>query len=205
LFLGAGRWNWAGGWRHLIALIVITLFNPPIIRAKNPELMRIRQDFRVRAFKGPDRWFVMFHMPLTTLTILVGALDTGRFGWTHVPLSLIVFGLVLYFLSDIQILATMLANPHAEQTVRIQTDRAHRVITTGPYRFVRHPMYVGTSLMILSIPLILGSLWAFIPAALDVLVLIARTAWEDNLLHRELEGYAAYAEVTRYRLFPGIW
>jgi protein-S-isoprenylcysteine O-methyltransferase Ste14 len=96
-------------------------------------------------------------------------------------------------------------NPFFEKTVRIQTERNHRVIDTGPYAFVRHPGYLGFFGWLLSVPLMLGAGWALVPAALAILSVVARTALEDRTLRRELDGYEAYADRVRYRLIPGIW
>jgi protein-S-isoprenylcysteine O-methyltransferase Ste14 len=89
--------------------------------------------------------------------------------------------------------------------VRIQADRGHKVVTTGPYRLVRHPAYAGLIVFMLASALALESLWALIPAAMVVVVLIVRTALEDRTLLAELPGYAEYAQRTRFRLLPGIW
>jgi protein-S-isoprenylcysteine O-methyltransferase Ste14 len=89
--------------------------------------------------------------------------------------------------------------------VRIQQDREHTVQTGGPYRFVRHPGYAGGAIGYLATPLALGSLWAFIPAGLLIVVIVVRTALEDKTLRDELVGYAEYAQRTRYRLLPGVW
>lgn len=89
--------------------------------------------------------------------------------------------------------------------VRIQRDRGHQVITTGPYRWVRHPGYTGDSIAILAAPLALGSLWALVPAGLTTILLIVRTRLEDQTLQAEPAGYKAYTQQTRYRLIPGLW
>jgi len=89
--------------------------------------------------------------------------------------------------------------------MRIQAERAHHVVTSGPYRIVRHPGYAGTILGALSVPLILGSWWTYLPAGGVALLFIVRTALEDKTLRRELDGYKAYTRHTRYRLLPGIW
>ena len=99
----------------------------------------------------------------------------------------------------------MVANAFFVATVRIQTDRNQMVISSGPYRYVRHPGYAGTILLHLAMPFMLNSLWALIPAGLIVLVLIVRTALEDKTLHDELLGYKEYAARVRYRLLPGVW
>ena len=101
---------------------------------------------------------------------------------------------------------SMLVNTHFEKTVRIQTDRNHKVIDTGPYRVVRHPGYLGLIAgFILSAPLLLGSWWAFVPAVASTATLIVRTALEDRTLREELDGYEDYARRVRYRLVPGVW
>ena len=100
---------------------------------------------------------------------------------------------------------SMAANAFFSQTVRIQKDRGHTVATGGPYRYVRHPGYAASILFQIATPLILGSVWAFIPCGLTVLLSVVRTALEDRTLLEELPGYAEYAQQTRYRLLPGIW
>ncbi len=99
----------------------------------------------------------------------------------------------------------MAANKFFAATVRIQTDRGHTVAEGGPYRFVRHPGYAGAAAFVVALALMLGSLWALIPAAVALAAVIERTALEDRTLRRELAGYEAYARKTRYRLVPGVW
>jgi protein-S-isoprenylcysteine O-methyltransferase Ste14 len=99
----------------------------------------------------------------------------------------------------------MAENPFFEKTVRIQSERDHYVIDTGPYRVVRHPGYVGLVPWVLSIPLLLVSARAFLPAGLAVISLLVRTALEDRTLHKKLPGYAEYAARVRSRLVPGVW
>ena len=96
-------------------------------------------------------------------------------------------------------------NKFFEPTVRIQTDRGHRVIDTGPYAIVRHPGYASGYLLFVGMPLALGSLWALIPAILSCLLLVVRTILEDQTLRNELAGYEEYAQRVRYRLIPGVW
>jgi len=99
----------------------------------------------------------------------------------------------------------MAANKFFSATVRIQEERGHTVATGGPYRYVRHPGYVGWLMLTLATPVVLGSRWALVPAGITVILTILRTALEDRTLHSELEGYREYAERVRYRLLPGIW
>ena len=98
-----------------------------------------------------------------------------------------------------------MANRFFSGTVRIQTERGHHVVSSGPYRLVRHPGYAGGLLGYVLIPVLLDSLWAFLPAGLLATVMVIRTALEDRTLQAELSGYAEYAQKTRYRLVPGVW
>jgi protein-S-isoprenylcysteine O-methyltransferase Ste14 len=99
----------------------------------------------------------------------------------------------------------VVSNKFFSGVVRIQKDRGHTVVTTGPYRYVRHPGYVGAILTNIATPVILGSLWALIPAGLVVCITIIRTLFEDRILQEELDGYQSYAKQVRYRLLPNIW
>ena len=114
-------------------------------------------------------------------------------------------GLVSLVVSSVLTTWAMIENPYFEPTVRIQDDRDHYVVTTGPYAIIRHPGYLSGMLWVASIPPILGSLYAFLPVALYTILMSLRTYLEDRTLQKELPGYAEYAERVRYRLFPGIW
>ena len=96
-------------------------------------------------------------------------------------------------------------NAFFSQVVRIQSERGHTVVSSGPYRNVRHPAYVGMLLVVLGAPIMLGSWWALIPGAISAVLMIVRTALEDRTLQAELPGYHDFAQHTRYRLLPGVW
>ena len=122
------------------------------------------------------------------------------------PVWLWLIGAVLYVFFVVVITWAMAVNTHFEKTVRIQRDRHHRVIESGPYRIVRHPGYLATILgLVLPTPLLLGSWWAFIPTIWAMAFLILRTVLEDRTLRKELSGYEAYTRKVRYRLLPGLW
>ncbi|MGD9347484.1 MAG: isoprenylcysteine carboxylmethyltransferase family protein, partial [Candidatus Aminicenantes bacterium] len=100
---------------------------------------------------------------------------------------------------------TMTQNRYLSEVVRIQKDRGHKVCTTGPYKYVRHPMYVGVIIFVICLPLALGSFFALITGLLIILVFLIRTWLEDKTLQNELPGYKEYAEEVRYKLIPGVW
>lgn len=136
---------------------------------------------------------------------VVAGLDVGRFYWSSLDFSFVLLGLFLFAVSTFLLNWAMVVNPFFEPTVRIQKDRGHKAVTSGPYRFVRHPGYLAGVLYILSIPLTIGSVLAFIPAGVYVVLFIIRTALEDGVLLRELDGYSHYAQKVRYRLIPWLW
>ena len=136
--------------------------------------------------------------------LIVSGLDR-RFLWSHVPVWATVAGVVLLLPAFFIGMWAMMANPYFECTMRIQDDRGQQVITSGPYRLVRHPGYSALVLSTLTYPLILGSWWAFLPAGALAAVVVVRTALEDRMLRDEMPGYSEYAAKTRFRLVPFAW
>ncbi len=129
-----------------------------------------------------------------------------RWTWTPIlDLEAHLAGGLIFVLGSALFSWAMLSNTLFSSIARVQEDRGHRVCSTGPYRFVRHPGYVGAILQSTGIPLLLGSLWALIPGALASGLMVVRTFLEDRMLHAELEGYPEYAARVRHRLVPGIW
>ncbi|MHC4931710.1 MAG: methyltransferase family protein [Planctomycetota bacterium] len=204
-FGAAGRLDWAEGWAFLALLVTGQSVSALYIRRRQPGLLSRRS----RPGKGTKVWdkawlsvFALHYLAI----MFVGALDSGRFGWSSMPTWLWGLGAALYMVSLVLVTRAMAANPFFEKTVRIQTELDHRVIDSGPYRFVRHPGYVGTILgFLLATPMLLGSWWAFLPAISAAAWLVLRTCIEDRTLRRELPGYADYARRVRYRLLPGVW
>ena len=141
-----------------------------------------------------------FFMPAMLAIPIVAALDDGRYHWFHVPWWGCVLGYALLITGMVGLTWAESVNKFFEPTVRIQTDRGHKVIDTGPYAIVRHPGYVSGFLLFLGMPLCLGSLWALIPAILLCLLLVVRTIWEDQTLREELAGYEEYAQRVRYQV-----
>jgi protein-S-isoprenylcysteine O-methyltransferase Ste14 len=201
---GGAIWlGWDEAWLFLGLLLFIFAVNLVVIGLKNPALLRerLKKDAPQKPF---DRLVVTLSIPLS-LAVLVAGLDAVRFGWSSVPPHWTYVGALLFLLGDIPVAWAMATNPFLERMVRLQEERGHRPITSGPYRVVRHPMYVGVIVMFGGWPLVLGSLWAYLPVGLLAALLVVRTALEDRYLRRELPGYEEYTRQTRYRLLPGVW
>jgi protein-S-isoprenylcysteine O-methyltransferase Ste14 len=122
-----------------------------------------------------------------------------------IPLWLWLCGLIMLILGNALSSWAMISNAFFAGTVSIQQDRGHTTVTGGPYHYVRHPAYSGWISSNLAIPLVLGSLWAFVPAVFVAIGFVVRTALEDRTLQAELDGYQAYTGQVRYRLAPGLW
>jgi len=207
LFLSAGRLDWVWGWVFLGLLAAVLISHVLILVPINPELLAERsRGIRQEGAKGWDKWIATFAAGMGTMvTWIVAALDV-RFEWSaSLPLALHIGGLVGSVLGWALFMWAMGANAFFSEAVRIQEERGHTVATGGPYRYVRHPGYVGAILALLATPLLLGSLWALIPAGVAAVGYVVRTALEDKVLQEELDGYTEYAQQTRYRLLPGIW
>jgi protein-S-isoprenylcysteine O-methyltransferase Ste14 len=203
LFLAAGRIDWGRGWLYVGLIIGGIALNFALMRWKNPSLIRARieKHDNVEPF---DRTFFRISVPLTLLFFIVAGLDE-RYGWTTIDRRWLAVGILLHLAGMVPIALAAMTNPFMEVAVRIQEDRGHVTVRSGPYRFVRHPMYVGLLIMFAGWPLVLDSLWAYVPLAALAAAYIVRTALEDRTLRRELPGYEDYTKITRYRLLPGVW
>ena len=203
-FLVAGRFDWFRGWSYLGLIVVGQGLSALYIWRKDPELLK-RRSRMGEGTKGWDKVLLSLFGLAYFGSLMVGAFDV-RFGWSVMSGWFWMAGAIPYLFFVIVLTWAMAVNTHFEKTVRIQTDRGHRVIDTGPYGIVRHPGYVGTIFgFILPVPFLLGSWWAFVPACCGVLFLVIRTVLEDEVLSKELDGYKEYANNVRYRLVPGLW
>ena len=205
-FISAGHFDIPRAWIFFSVTFVYLIVSTATLYKLNPELLVQRLK---RKREGSKLWDEVL-MRATNLMVIsivpaIAGLDVGRFHWSSLSIHFAVLDFMLYIISSILINWAMIVNPHFEPTVRMQKDRDHQVITTGPYKIVRHPGYLAGILFTLSIPLIIGGVFTFIPAGIYLLLMIIRTLFEDRTLHRELNGYSEYAKRVRYRLFPWIW
>jgi protein-S-isoprenylcysteine O-methyltransferase Ste14 len=203
LFLPAGTLGWRKGWLFLLVYVAGIALVVPYIWHVNPELLAARS--RIRWAKRWDRILGSFLIATEMAIIPVAAMDDGRFHWLPTPPWVCGIGYVLLLVSTVFLIWVGSVNKFAEPAVRIQTERGHKVIDTGPYAIVRHPSYVAAVPLFAGIALALGSLWALVPVGLTSCLLILRTHWEDQTLQAELPGYREYTARVRYKLIPGVW
>jgi protein-S-isoprenylcysteine O-methyltransferase Ste14 len=204
IFTLAGRLDYWQGWLFFSTfLVLMAAFG--VFFTKKQDLMQER----IRPGPGVKWWdkiiFVLF-VPMTFLVSLLAALDAGRFHLSpQLPIALYLVMFVLILVGYCIIYWAMWTNNFFSSRVRIQTDRGHHVVTEGPYRYVRHPGYVGMIIFTPASALLLGSIYALIPAAITIVLLVIRTYLEDITLKKELPGYTDYTKQVRFRLIPCIW
>lgn len=204
LFWSAGRLDWWPVWATLAMLAGWSLGMAVVILQHNPDLLAERLGPR----KGAKSWdtTILSLLGLAQLArYIVAGLDQ-RFGWTGgFPFLVQAIGLAVCSLGYALVVWATASNAFFSQVVRIQAERGHAVVSGGPYRYVRHPAYLGAVVTELSVPFLLASWWALAIGGVTVALLILRTALEDRALQAELSGYRAYAHQVRYRLLPGLW
>lgn len=204
LFWSAGRIDWWPAWAAIAVMFIWITATSIIIFCFNPGLLAERLGPR----KGAKPWdtTIMSILGLMQLVRYILAGLDQRYGWTGgFPLASQIAALTICVLGYALVVWATAANAFFSQVVRIQSERGHAVATGGPYRYVRHPAYIGAILFELAVPVLLASAWALIPSGLNAILLILRTALEDHALQTELTGYTDYARQVRYRLIPGIW
>ncbi len=200
-------WAWREGWAFFLVLAIGFIASRALAARRHPDIIAER----ARAMQHEDvKGFDKVLAPLVALgVILVGivaGLDHGWHGaapwfpawsrWT--ALAVVILGYVFGTWA-------LMENRFFSGVVRIQHDRGHHVVSSGPYRLVRHPGYAGILVCYPAFAVLLASVWAFAPAVISLVALVARTVLEDRTLRAELPGYAEYAQRTRYRLIPGVW
>jgi protein-S-isoprenylcysteine O-methyltransferase Ste14 len=207
LFVSAGTVRWPEAWAYLGIWFAGAVISGSSLARKNPDILkeRLRSPRQQTQQKSWDRpLFVSIIAGWIAFQIVAG-LDAIRYGWSHMPLVFKIAGGVALALGIYVFHVVMLANSYASAVVKVDTERGHRVITTGPYARVRHPMYSGGILYFFGSALLLGSWCAFAIGIVLIAVLALRAKWEEDMLEAELQGYSAYARQVKYRMIPGIW
>ena len=204
----AGTWNWWEAW-IIIGLwtvfgVVLThylLRHDPALLAERMKFMPLDKDQ-----KGWDKvLMLLFFIAAIGLYILPG-FDVVRYEWSEsLPIWMKILAMLVHFPCFLFLGWVMRENTYLSQVVKIDKDRGHKVVTTGPYALVRHPMYTVVIVLLFALPVALGSRYTLILAVFLTLLLIIRTYLEDRTLHQKLAGYSEYAKQTRYRLIPRVW
>ena len=204
LFLGSGRLNWVWAWVFLGIGLLSFSINAVFMLRSSPSTVAERG--KPKEMKNWDKLLGgLITICQYFLIPLLAALD-ARFNWTGVLLlEWHVLGAVVYAAGLGLMGWAMITNAYFSTAVRIQADRGQTVCRSGPYAYVRHPGYVGFFFQALSIPILLGSLWALIIVIPAGILMVIRTIVEDRMLQTELVGYKEYTQEVRYRLIPGVW
>jgi protein-S-isoprenylcysteine O-methyltransferase Ste14 len=204
VFIGAGKAAyWQGVLYLVLALLSVTLSHILVPAGSTITADRARE---AQAGQDWDKRLLGMYLLVNIVTFLTAGMDSGRFHWTgDVPFGVTVAGAVLMLVGQVLFAVAKRENVYFSSTVRIQTERGHRVCDTGLYRLVRHPGYLGMLMSQLAFPLVMNSYWAFIPAGIGATVLVVRTVLEDHFLVEELPGYADYTNRTRSKVLPGLF
>jgi protein-S-isoprenylcysteine O-methyltransferase Ste14 len=200
LFLPAWTLDYPGAWLFIAVLFVPMLFMGIVLFAKAPALLEKRLSNKEK--EKTQKGVIALSGLMFPIGFVLSAIDF-RFGWSSVPLWLVIVASVLFLVGYGTYAEVMRENAYLSRTVEVQEDQT--VISTGLYGLVRHPMYLATLLMFLPLPLILGSLWGLIPFALYPIVIVIRLLNEEKVLTEHLDGYAEYKTKVKYRLIPFIW
>jgi protein-S-isoprenylcysteine O-methyltransferase Ste14 len=201
----AGTTRWIEAWVYLVAQFCVSLFFVVWLKKNDPALLRERMTFMKKSGKTWDKFVVLGFTVLSVPFYVLPGFDAVRYHWSHVPLAAQIVALVASIAGVSMFVLAARANTFLTPLIEIQRDRGHRAISTGPYAYVRHPMYAGMLIHLICLPIFLGSLWTLVVSAALCVLLLVRTYFEDKTLQRELEGYTEYALRVRYRIVPGVW
>ncbi len=203
LFLPAGTVAWPAGWVFLGLLFVCSLPITWWLLKYDPELIEERMRFRPQL--SWDKAFIAVALVFILFWLILMPLDAVRFHWSRMPVELKTLGALVLLISLYISFLTMRENPYSSAVVRVQKERAQTVISTGPYRYVRHPMYTGACLFFLGTALLLGPWYGVLCTPVFIGLFAVRAVLEERLLREELEGYDAYLDRVKYRFFPHVW
>jgi protein-S-isoprenylcysteine O-methyltransferase Ste14 len=205
LFVSAGTWHWPAAWVLLATSAILGVAGGLWLAKVDPALLaeRMRPMMQHDQPAADKKFMLAFGTTALVWFIAIG-LDK-RFHGSDIPVALQALGFVMLLLSTGVIMWVMRENSFAAPVIKLQTERGHHVVSTGPYAWVRHPMYSGTVLFFIGMPLLLGSWWGVAMAPLFFVLFAVRSGIEERTLIAGLPGYADYAARVRYRLLPGLW
>ncbi len=199
-FIPAGTLAYWNAWLYLGIIFIPMGFVMLYLLKYDPELLERRMRFRER--QGTQKRVIGFSWIIFLLAFLIPGFDY-RFGWSEVPVWVVLLAAALVLLSYAMVFWVFRENSYASRVVEVM--EGQRVIDSGPYAIVRHPMYIGSTMFYVLSPLVLGSWWAMIPALLIIPMLVARIRNEEAVLVKDLPGYEEYRQKVRFRMVPGVW
>jgi protein-S-isoprenylcysteine O-methyltransferase Ste14 len=205
LFLPAGTLAWPAGWVFLALFFGFYLALTIWLIRYNPALLQERTRLWTSDQQGWDRVLFPVLLLYSVLWLSFLALDTEYLHWSSVPMGVQVLGGIILISAFALLFVTFRENTYLSAVVRIQQDRGHHVIMTGPYQYVRHPMYAGIVIFVVGTSLLLGSWSGLLVGALFIITLARRAILEERTLQKQLAGYAAYMAHVKYRLIPYVW
>ncbi len=206
IFFGtAGTLAWPEAWIYIVTHFSFSAYISVWLLKHNPGLLKDRMTMMKKSAYSWDKVILIGTTPFFLALVMIPGFDAVRYQWSRVSVVIKILSFVGIFVSIAWFFRVLKENSHLTRIVEIQTQRNHRVVTTGPYKFVRHPMYFGVIVLFFCIPLALGSWYGVIPASFLAVGIFLRTYFEDKTLLRELSGYTEYAQQTRFRLIPGVW
>ena len=205
LFLPAATLLWPAGWVFLILLLGFTLVNIGLLFTSSPGLLEERLSLSQPNQKTWDKVLMPLYYLLCLSWAILMPLDAVRFHWSHMPLLLQIVGAIALVGSFPLMILTFRENAFLSPTVRIQEERGQTVISTGPYHYVRHPLYASAILFFLGTPLLLGSWYGLLFALVLIAGMAVRAVLEERVLREELPGYDAYMAQVKYRFIPYLW
>ncbi len=202
----SGRWNWWEAWVMAALFVLGFIISRAIAARKTPDILKERANYSDHDdTQAWDKWLSPVVAFGSVFILLAAGLD-DRFNWSpDLSLGLVLLGLALVVIGYSLGSYALIENAFFSGTVRLQPERGQTVVKSGPYAWVRHPGYLGSLIASIGMPLLLDSLWAYLPAIIIGFFFILRTHLEDRFLQENLPGYSDYAKKVRYRLLPGIW
>ena len=200
IILPAWKWDYWQGWLYLLILYIPMFFVLYYLLKNDPALLQRRM--RMREKESVQRRIIVLSLVYFLVAFSLPGFDV-RFGWSNVPAWVSLVADVLVLIGYMTFVWVLMVNSYLSRVVEVEAGQ--KVVSTGPYAIVRHPMYAGISLMYVATPVALGSFWALIPAVFIVPLLVARLRNEEEVLLRDLPGYAEYTQKVKYRLLPGVW
>jgi protein-S-isoprenylcysteine O-methyltransferase Ste14 len=203
LFWPAGTLNYWQAWVFIAVFIVATLVPSVYLAVKDPAALRRRMKAGPTAETRALQKLVITGTIVAVVAVLVVSALDHRFGWSHVPTPVVVLGNILVAVGLGLAQLVVVQNSYAAATITVEADQ--KVVSTGVYGLVRHPMYVGTLIMMVGTPLALDSYWGLLATILAVPILALRIDDEEKMLRQELDGYDEYTQKVHYRLVPGVW